>query len=857
MKHLVEWVQQVLAPKKSARISFNDMFATFKEILALNNQTLDLIANANDMLSGDYIFDRHFIDTFCQEVAEMVHELIYKLQTMVPHKYEELTESFQRIESEINRVLTGRLVSPVEDYILPYEQITRALIEAVGEKNAHLAEIKSVLGLKTPAGFAITTTAYFAFLEENGLSAAINETVQSWQEEEIDLEQASGKIRELILAGRVPKQLKKEIEAAIEQISPPTPDDPDKIQLFAVRSSAVGEDGEHSFAGQYQSEMNLPREKIIDAYKEVLASAYGERAMEYRRHMGIGENEIAMAVACQPVIDAKASGVLYTYDPVKPEDETMLISSSWGLGERDVSSAAIADHFTIERRPPHNIQRIKIVRKATALEPIDGGGTRAVEVTEDRQTAPALSNEQLQGLAELGLKIEKFYKKPQDIEFAIDRNGDIIVLQSRQLSMQHQALPRASELAEILENYPVIIQGKGTIAQEGIAAGQVWKVRNNDDLNKIPIGSILVARYASPNLTRAMKRISGIMTDIGSATGHLATIAREFRIPTIMNMETATDIFQTGQEITMDAQENVIYQGLVKELHYYSLAEEEIEETFEYRLLRRVLRKIEPLNLIDPADSDFSPESCRTFHDITRFVHEKAVQELIDFNYYHPHSSDAVAGRLQWSFPLDMVVIDIGGGLAPGTGGTIVPSQVTSPPMTAVLKGMSHPGAWDTEPVSVDFGSFMSSLTRTMSSEATEPQQVGQNLAVISSDYVNISLRLGYHFTVIDAYAVDDIKDNYAYFRFSGGVTEQDRRNRRARFVAEVLKRNDFHTEVHDDLIVGSIKKIDQQGILKRLYLFGILIGFTRQLDVKMVSEEHINLFADKIDQLMEDYHGL
>ncbi|HDK43404.1 MAG TPA: hypothetical protein ENG91_02490, partial [Desulfobacteraceae bacterium] len=350
MKRLIQWVRQILAQKKSARISFNDMFATFKEILDLNNQTLDLIANANDMLSGDYIFDRHFIDTFCQEAAEMVHELIYKLQIIAPHKYDELTESFQRIESEINQVLTGRLVSPVDDYILPYEQITRALIEAVGGKNAHLAEIKSVLGLQTPAGFAITTTAYFAFLEENDLNAAINETVQSWQEEEINLEQASKKIRELILAGLVPKQLKKEIEAAIEQISTPTPDDPDKIQLFAVRSSAVGEDGEHSFAGQYQSEMNLPREEIIDAYKKVLASTYCERAMEYRRHRGIREKEIAMAVACQPVIDAKASGVLYTYDPIKPEAETMLVSSAWGLGEQIVSGAVIADHFTIERR---------------------------------------------------------------------------------------------------------------------------------------------------------------------------------------------------------------------------------------------------------------------------------------------------------------------------------------------------------------------------------------------------------------------------------------------------------------------------------------------------------------------------
>jgi len=853
MKRIAQWARKVLEKDQAPGISFNDMFVSFKEILALNNQTLDLIANANDKLSGDYIFDRRFIDTFCHETTNLVHELIYKLQVMAPRKYDALTTSFQRIESEINQVLTGRLISPVDDYIIPYSQITRDMIEAVGEKNAHLAELQSVLGLKIPEGFAITTAAYFAFIKFNSLDAPITETIQNWHNKTIKLGQASNKIKKMIMAGRIPKQLQKKIEAEINDISHRQND---QDLLFAIRSSAVGEDSEHSFAGQYQSKLNISRDDVIEAYKEVLASAFSERAIEYRRRRGIKEGEMAMAVGCQTIIRAECSGVLYTYDPVKPEKETMLVNASWGFGEQIVSGQAVADHFTLERQPPHALAGIKIVHKTSALASAEGGGTQAVPVPESRQEMPSLNNEQLQALAEIGLKIEKLHRKPQDIEFAINKEGSIVVLQARQLSMQRQELPRASELAKALKHYSVIIKEKGTVAQQGIAAGPVYKIDNNNDLNNVPIGSILVAKYASPNLTKVMNRIYGIITDIGSATGHLATVAREFRIPTILNMETATDLLQSGQEITMDAQENVIYQGIVKELRYHSLTDENIGDSFEYRLLRRVLRRIEPLYLIDPADSNFTPEKCRTFHDITRFVHEKAVQELIDFNYYHPHSPDAVAGRLQWSFPLDMVIIDIGGGLAPGKkSDVIVPSQVTSLPMQAVLKGMSHPGVWDTEPVSIDFGSFMSSLTRTFSSETTSPRMIGQNLAVISDNYTNISLRLGYHFTVIDSYVVDNIADNYAYFRFSGGVTDPRRRNRRARFIAEVLTKNDFHTDVHEDLIVGSIKKIDKEGTLERLYLLGILIGFTRQLDVRMVNEDQITLFVKKVDHFMEDSH--
>jgi len=155
----------------------------------------------------------------------------------------------------------------------------------------------------------------------------------------------------------------------------------------------------------------------------------------------------------------------------------------------------------------------------------------------------------------------------------------------------------------------------------------------------------------------------------------------------------------------------------------------------------------------------------------------------------------------------------------------------------------------------VDMGSFMSSLTRTFSAEITSPEQLGQNLAVISHEYANISLRLGYHFTMIDTYVSENINDNYAYFRFFGGVTDLDRRSRRARFIGAVLSHYDFRIDLHGDLVVARLKKLDERAMLKRLYLLGLLIGFTRQLDVRMVNERRITEYTEKIKQLMEDGH--
>lgn len=291
----------------------------------------------------------------------------------------------------------------------------------------------------------------------------------------------------------------------------------------------------------------------------------------------------------------------------------------------------------------------------------------------------------------------------------------------------------------------------------------------------------------------------------------------------------------------------------MNELCFYGLTEEVIEETTEYRLLRRVLQNIAPLNLLDPAEKNFTPDACRTLHDITRFVHEKAVEELIDRNYYQPHHWRTAAGKLQWNIPLDLVLIDVDGGLAPGSKKGKVPMEaIVSLPMQYLLKGLAHPRAWDNEPMSVDLGSFMSSLTRTISPELSTPREVGQNLAVISKEYANVSLRLGYHFTMIDSYISENMNDNYAYFRFFGGVTDPTRRSRRAKFLGAILSRHDFRIELHGDLVVARIKKLDKAGMMQRLHLLGLLVGFTRQLDVKMLSDQHIDTYIDKFNQLLE-----
>lgn len=850
MKNFLHQIGQLFSKKGQESVPFKILFADFKKSLELNNQILDLIADANEKLSGDFIFDEQYIQTTCRKLTDLVRELIVIINHLTGQKYSALFTSFHHIEKEIENILQGQVLSHVSENILPYEQVTRDLLDAVGGKNAHIAEVGSLLKLHIPEGFAITTAAFTLFLEENNIRDSILAIREFWKQKQVTVEEASRKIQRLILDAKVPAKLKNEIITAAQSISKKYENgDP----YFAVRSSALGEDEISSFAGQYLSCLNIPVDELPQAYKKVLASLYSPEAMEYRLQMDFRPHEIMMAVACQLMIPAKASGVMYTYDPIRPEMETILINSAWGLGEPIVSGTVPTDHFTLDRQRPHNVLEMQVVRKEQSMVSQGGGGTGMRSLQEEQRTQPSLKNTMLQELAEIGLQLEKYFKKPQDVEFAVDREDQIIVLQSRQLSLQQERTPRACDLTGVGGKYPILMRGKGVAAMEGIATGPAWILEGSRSMEDFPMGAILVARNASPQLARVIHRAAGFITDVGSTTGHLATVAREFRIPALFNTEDGTCLLKQGQEITLDTECLTVYEGKVHELQYYNFQEEHIQEMYEYRLLRRVLKKIEPLNLFDPKEDNFTPQGCRTYHDLTRFVHEKAVETIINLNFYHAHHLDTQTGQLLWEYPLDLILIDVGGGIEGEHTKGIRPDQISSVPMQSLLQGISYPGIWDMSPMKVDFKSFMSSLTRTTSTRNTSPEDVGRNLAVISAEYTNINFRLGYHFTVIDAYISDNILNNHIYFRFSGGVTETTRRSRRTRLLSEILSYYDFFCELHGDIVVARLKGMGKTNMLKRLFLLGLLVGFTRQLDVKMVSDTKIDEYFAQIQSIMEE----
>jgi pyruvate,water dikinase len=824
------------------KVPFVVLFKKFRSILDRNNRILELMADMGDKLGGEYVFDATYIQTACEELTDQVFKLISDFSILNQRQNVELFMAFEAIRLAIQEELAGRHRFPDTPPVLMLDEITGEAGEAVGGKNAVLAEARNVLKLSTPQGFAITALAFAEFMRANDLPEFIDCRAERLdQEGEAVLDKVTQEVREAVLAAEVPSSVVRAVADACRRLAEGMGREP----RFAVRSSAWGEDGDHSFAGMFESVLNVSPKNIPQAFKRVVASAYTPAAWLYRRNRGYKEHELVMAVGCHAMIDSRMSGAMYTYAPFSPEKEAVFINAAWGLCAPVVEGLIETDTYVVEREPPFTERWREVADKSRMMVLDPKGSTAWRDVSEEQRREPCLNQEQTCRLAEMAMTLENYFKRPQDVEWTMDGSGALFLLQSRPLQYMSRTMP-SQDIDQATKQAEVIFEGLGKVAQRGIAIGKVHIVHNEEDLANFPAGAILVASHTTPRFARVMGKAQGILTDIGSPTGHMATIAREHRVPAIVDCGVATKLLHEGEEITLDATQNVVYRGAVEALRYFELTEEEVfEDSYEYRLLRRLLKKITPLNLVDPHGPSFAPEACRTFHDIARYIHEAAVRQLTFLSSSRSGLNEAAAKRLNIPIPLGLSVIDLDGWSGPDEKRSeIGPESIHCQALTALLEGLTSPGAWATEPVPVDMGSLMSSITRTFSPAQAASETIGRNLAVVSKEYLNLHLHLGYHFTIVDAYIGPNMNENSIYFRFLGGVSDMIRLSRRARFIAEVLEQFHFRVTVRGDLVVARLKKHDMPRMLATMKVIGQLIGYTRQLDVRLNDDAQMAEFT-------------
>ncbi len=812
-------------------------YTSFRRLLATNNEILERIADLEGTLAADQPIPNDELLAIAQAVRERALLIVEDLDVIAEGRYRSLRGNVERIAAGIEEALRSVQGTPVTAACLPLEGLDRRMADVVGGKTANLGEVRNVVGLPVPPGFAITAFAYRSFVSGAGIQERLTELWRGVDWDDLrNVHRAADQMQALVLGAEIPQDVRESITLSAHDLYRLSSGRP----RVSMRSSAIGEDSRTSFAGQYASFLNVPLEQVLRRYKETVASKFGARALFYMHSKGLREGEIAMSVGCFLMIEARAAGVGYTVDPNDPDRDMMTVAAVWGLGRPVVDGTMTPDVYLVPRSSRSGAVQRQVVVKPRRIVCGPDEGVVEEDVPPELQDRPCLDDAQLDRLAGYMRALEAHYRTPQDVEWVLDMHGRLFIVQTRPLALPESPAPRLPNSPEV--NRDCLLFFKGATACPGVGVGPVVHAESDEELSQFPLGGVLVASQNSPRFVNVMTRAAAIVTDVGSVTGHMASLAREYGVPTLCNVGEATRL-PPGLEVTVDATAGAVYRGRVEELVSRGRVQRRTLRNLPSAAVQeRVTARIAHLNLTDPSKNSFRAKNCTTYHDVVRFCHEMAISEMFHVNDYSELRERGMAFRLETDVPLGIYVIDLGDGLTapPGARG-ITPAQIVSVPMRALWRGITARGVRWAGARPIDVGGFLSAMASTVADGARGERGLGDNsYAMVGANYVNFGSRLGYHFTTLEAVCGESVHENYIVFRFKGGAAELQRRERRVRFIADVLSHYGFEVDRRRDLLNAWVKKLDRPAIETRLEVLGRLMGCVRQLDVLMHAETSV-----------------
>jgi pyruvate,water dikinase len=739
------------------------LFRSFQRILALNTAALERMAQMDRALSGEYIFDKAFLESAVRDVCSLTHRVAYQLNGMAGEGYVELYDAYLAVKDALEDVLAGGMGPLAGRRVLAFDEIGWEMEPMVGLASVGLAVLGRKMGLPAPDGLAVTVAG---------------------------LRDLAGPAREAALA-----DVAGAVQALFSRLGGARPLE---LSLTSVGAANPG--------------------RILET---VTAASPAQVAASLLAFAAALQGDEARAVCLRPRIEGPVQGALTTLAQAPGLPPAMLLLAH-APGE-----PAPAERRWLSRGAPH--------------EPLRPPGAPEPSRAPDRGGA-WLPPDKAALLAELGLAAERALGGPCRISYVLAPDGE------PWLTAVEPAAAPAVDWEEddqaACGDEQTLLAG-GQIACGGVAAGPVVLLAEDSPAAGVPLGSVGVARASAPALAAVVPRLAALLTETGTAASHLATVARENRVPAVFGLKGALAL-APGTMVTVDAGEPAVYLGVCEaRLRQAAILETQVGSEPEYQVLRRLLRFVRPLNLIDPQAGDFDAAHCRTCHDIIHFAHEKAVELLLSIDA-SGRTGTGAPRRLRADTPFELSILDLGGGLAPAQGKNrdVGLAEVTSRPLRAFLDGLVLPEVRRQAPGRLSLGDIFSGLGRTSSALSGPAGLAGLNLALAAADYANITMRLGYHFSVVDAVVSDRPEHTFIYFRFAGGFADNDRRARRAGLILNILERLDFAASRKGDLVVGKRKLLEAGEALTVLRFLGSLSAYTRQLDVELDSDAEVERLA-------------
>ncbi len=463
-----------------------------------------------------------------------------------------------------------------------FSEIGISDIQQVGGKNASLGEMYSKLsakGIKIPEGFAITSDAYWLFLNENNLVPLLtNLLLQLDTKTYNNLGDIGTKARKSILEASMPLSLKNDITLAFRELNLHVGEG----RSFAVRSSATAEDLPNaSFAGQQESYLNVKgEENLIKACQRCYASLFTDRAIKYRVDNGFDHMKVALSIGVQMMVrsDLACSGVMFTLDPDSGFEEVVLVSGAWGLGENVVQGSVNTDEFLVFK-PLMNSVTLPVIShkmgsksKTMVYSGVEINDIKKpedaiinYETTLEKRNKFILNDMEVVELARWACIIQEHYKCHMDIEWAKDgEDGEMYIVQARPETVHSNKKRTIFKQYELLDKGKLLCSGAGL--GNKIVTGKARILHSPEEILKLNTGEILVTERTDPDWDPVLKKAAAIITDQGGRTSHAAIVARELGAIAVVGTGNGTKAIEDGQLITVSTAKGntgFIYDGIL------------------------------------------------------------------------------------------------------------------------------------------------------------------------------------------------------------------------------------------------------------------------------------------------------
>ncbi|MBO4313005.1 MAG: phosphoenolpyruvate synthase [Desulfovibrio sp.] len=809
---------------------------SFRLFLKEWNRFQETMTEVEYTLCCDHPFGLHRVRELCTAVATQVFQCIANLKRLDPAACAALTERFSSLQKAVSDVVYPRETPLDGPFALPFgkalggDEGVRRLIDPT---TLRLESLRGRCGEVLPEGFVVTAAGCQRFCLQPELDNEIMRRIQAAGGiSPGTLRELCVGLRELVLETPLPGELADAVLSEVRALRERTPK-PIRSLLLKGRLWPLlekGKDGDGPDAAKETPDPGLalwgpsvsldaPDEEILSAMHRTLARKQEMQALMYRRARGLTEKTSGFCIAFLAVEDASLGGLACCCETQAGDGGLPLRFCSGLPKEPEDALPALAD-----------------------ASPSTEGSQAPPEFGPAARMPDSHTEDSVSQFAE---KLRSLFGAP----FSLCWSGS----SATGIRLVHAALmpPSVAPSTDPSEMPAPLLRGETAVGR-GRTAGIVKVVRTWADAKSCPKGAILVVPNDAYAWAALVEHVAGVVAERGMPCSALACLAREFGKPAVFNAPEATRLLTDGQKVTLCADTAAVYEGQRDSfLAGGGKAPDYMPGSPVYRRLQHAGEHILPLTL-DVDSVDFSAANCRTYHDIGRFCHEKAVSAMFSMGSAKKCAPRRVK-QLYDGVPKQFWVVNLGDGFSAVPSGPLIDiGQIASVPLQALWKGMNAE-IWQGPPP-VDGKGFLSVLFEATANPDLEPSSQStyfseKNYFLVTRDYCSLHSRFGFHFVSVEATLGERSKENSILFRLRGGAADIRRRILRVRFVADLLWEFGFKPAIRNDAVSARLEGMDVEEGRHLLAVAGYMTIHTRQLDMIMqdtaqVARRHDEMLA-------------